>query len=74
MPQNHYEGPVRRTTSLAVLNRALKDPDGIDEMMWAELVKGCLTFHHHPKTKICHQIWTDERPDTVAFQKCIGWW
>ena len=72
--RNHYKGPVRRATSLASLNRLLKEPEAVDELMWDELVKGNLTFRTHPKTGVCHQIWTDERPGTVALQQCIGYY
>jgi hypothetical protein len=73
-PVNRYEGPVRRTTSQEQLNKFLKDPDAIDNRVWKMLVEGGMWFHDHPKTKVCHQLWTDEKEGTVAFQKYIGRW
>ena len=72
--QNHYEGPIRRATSLVKVCRDLKDPDALDDFQWAMVVKGGIHFHTHPKTGITHQLWTDEKPDTVAYQKCIGYY
>ena len=72
--QNHYEGAIKKATSRAAANRLLKDPDGIEQYRWDNLVKGGMHFHKHPKTGIEHQLWTDEKDGTVAMQKLLGWW
>lgn len=74
LPQNHYEGPIMKTTSRAQVNRLLKDPDAIEQYRWDNLVEGDMHFHKHPKTGIEHQLWTDEKAGTVALQKLLGWW
>lgn len=74
-PQNHYEGPVKRTASQKQANRLLKDPDAIDDRIWKMLAEeGGLYWHKHPKTGIEHQLWTDGKEGVVAMQKLLGWW
>lgn len=72
-PINHYEGPVKRANTATGLGRLLKD-QGWAEEWFDRLEKGDMTFHDHPKSKVCHQVWTDEKAGYVACQKYLGHW